>query len=187
MPTERYLLALVLLSCVVILVHTQNSSFCANTLDCYPDEIAENGDVGNLIVCGGTGVCQCIDCFQLANGNPGKCMLSSGCWALNQERSACVGLNSQRDYFPLVISLYITSGLSLFLILLSIFLMYCTIKDPHQRRLVNRRRKMDFIFSSLIGLVVFSTTVFFGSLAGSITLVFIINWEVLGDFFDRCT
>ena len=183
MASERYLLTLVFLSCLVILVHAQNTSFCANSIDCYPDEITENGDVGTLILCG-SGVCQCLDCFEMADG---KCVLSRGCWALNEARSACVGLNVQRDYFPLVISLYITSGLALFLILLSIFLMYCTIKDPRQSRFVNRRSKMDIIFSSLIGLVVFSTTVFFGSLAGSITLVFIINWEVLGDFFERCT
>lgn len=183
---RKLTLAVSLLLCVFSVADGQaeNSTFCSSQADCNPENIDLPND-NTLIRCANDGQrCLCTDCFRISTD--GRCRLGLGCWKINTVGNGCILLDTQKDYFPLVISLYLTSGLALVLILLSIILMSCTIRNPHQRQFVSTRKRMDFVFASLIGLVVFSTAIFFGSISGGMALISSIDFEVLGDFFERC-
>ena len=169
-----------LISSLILLtsfIQTSNGQ-CESNFDCYPDISAPD-----LVNCStATKSCVCSGCFEHQGG---KCQVTNGCWKLNSEGTACEDLSDQIQYFPLLLSLYVTAGLSVVLLVLSVSLMWYTLKDPERVDILSW--KVTALMAVLAIVAAFSVLMFFGTVTGAMAMIFIIDFEVLDGYIGRCT
>lgn len=151
---------------------------CTTAEDCYPNVV----DPALVRCIAGRNVCVCNECFDIS-AETQRCFLIDGCWKI--EGDMCIDKNDQRQHFPLMVSLYATSGLSIVLLLLVTILMKCALHKPEMRDFLNTRKKIDSIVALLFTVGMVSTLVFIGSIAGSLALLFSTDFDV-EDYFGRC-
>ena len=165
----------VLLLSVIV---AESMGACTTATDCYPNAVSDD-----LVQCiKKSNMCECNRCFYTSPETQ-RCALKDGCWKI--EDDMCIDKNDQRQHFPLMVSLYATSGLSIVLLLLVTILMKCALHKPETRDFLNTRRKIDSVVALLFTVGMVSTIVFIGSIAGSLALLFSTDFEV-EDYFGRC-